>query len=144
MTKKTIFLCHLRLAQTHAHHCPEHFHFHSEVVVEETVSLVDLPVMDATVMDLPVMGVTVMGVTVMVVTVMVVTVVVITITEVTAEVTFLELLELALEASWELLEENKCINCFGIEVSNKKLCVKFIIMSSMNNKKVILSRGNSM
>ena len=142
MTKKTIFLCHLRLAQTHAHHCPEHFQFHSEVVVEETVSLVDLPVMDATVMD-PVMD-PVMGVTVMVVTVMVVTVVVITITEVTAEVTFLELLELALEASWELLEENKCINCFGIEVSNKKLCVKFIIMSSMNNKKVILSRGNSM
>ena len=98
MTKKTIFLCHLRLAQTHAHHCPEHFQFHSEVVVEETVSLEDLPVMDATVMDLPL---PVMGVTVMVVTVMVVTVMVITITEVTAEVSMQAhlppTLELALE-----------------------------------------------
>ena len=115
MMKKRIFLCHLRLAQTHGHRCLEHFQFHSEVVVGETVSPVDLPVMDATVMvivtpvDLPVME-----------AVMVITIMVITIDEVTTEVSmkahFLAMLELALEASWELLEENKCIN-FGIFVT---------------------------
>ena len=73
MMKKRIYLCHLRLAQTHGHHCLEHFQFHSEVVVEETVSPGDLPVMDATVMDL------------MVITIME-TVMVITIDEVTTEV----------------------------------------------------------
>merc|ERR1711936_269383 len=50
MTKKTIFLCHLRLAKTHVHPCLDHFlkifHFH---LVEETVSLVDLPILGATV-----------------------------------------------------------------------------------------------
>ena len=46
MTKKTIFLCHLRLAKTHVHPCLDHFHFH---FVEETVSLVDLPFLGATV-----------------------------------------------------------------------------------------------
>ena len=55
MMKKRIYLCHLRLAQTHGHHCLEHFQFHSEVVVENTVSPGDLPVMDATVMEVMVM-----------------------------------------------------------------------------------------
>ena len=74
MMKKRIYLCHLRLAQTHGHHCLEHFQFHSEVVVEETVFPGDLPVMDATVMDLmeAVMVMTIMEV-VMVITIDVVT-----------------------------------------------------------------------
>ena len=69
MMKKTNFLCHLQHAQTHAHHCLEHFHFHMEVV-EEAVSPVDLPVMDATVMDLPVMDLPVLDLPVMVITIM--------------------------------------------------------------------------
>jgi hypothetical protein len=118
MTKKTIVLCHLRLAQTHAHPCLDHFHLVLEEVVEEAVSPEDLPVMDADVT----------AVLVVVTAVTTEDVLVVTVEEVSIKTNFLATLELALEA---YLEENKCKNCFGIDVSNKHshvaICREYVI-----------------
>ena len=127
MTKETIVLCHLRLAQTHAHPCLDHFHLVLEEVVEEAVSPEDLPVMDADVT----------AVLVVVTAVTTEDVLVVTVEEVSIKNNFLATLEAleasweAWEASWELLEENKCINCFGIDVSNQHshvaICREYVI-----------------
>ena len=126
MTKETIVLCHLRLAQTHAHPCLDHFHLVLEEVVEETVSLEDLPVLDATA--------TISMVLVVVTAVTAEEVSVVTVEEVSIKINFLATLDLALEASLELLEENKCINCFGIDVSNQHSHVAICLNMSYHEK----------
>ena len=95
MTKETIILCHLRLAQTHTHPCLGALGESSDL--EKTLSLVDLPVEDATVSMVLVTGEEVSEVSAVT-------------EEVSIKANFGKMLDLALEASWELLEENKCTN----------------------------------
>ena len=90
MTKKTIVLCQLQLAKTHVHPCLDFSVSMSKIILE----VVDhVSVAEDTILEV----------------------------DVTTLLPTLEAsLDLLLEASLEAyLEENKCINCFGIDVSNK-------------------------
>ena len=92
MTKKTIVLCQLQLAKTHVHPCLDFSVSISKIILE----VVDhVSVAEDTILEV----------------------------DVTTLLPTLEAsLDLLLEASLEAyLEENKCINCFGIDVSNKHI-----------------------
>jgi hypothetical protein len=92
MTKKTIVLCQLQLAKTHVHPCLDFSISMSKIILEVVDEEVEVLVAEVEVLDVDV-------------------------------TTLLPTLEASLEASLEVffLEENKCINCFGIDVSNKHI-----------------------